>query len=415
MGVKLLTIIGLLLFVYNLFIVFKTLQFTIPFLDLVGVSMGLQWVFMPALEYSGLKDAHYKYHMYVDEYTYMSYVVPCYLFFLLAIRGWKRIPLDRTYAFSINKVAYFLFFLGYLAKVSSFFLSLGLAGDLLSYCRYSGFLMLLLSEHRNKRLILVIYLLDITYSGFVQGMFGSVILWGLFLVLYLGIGKKWKFLNLLLGIYLVVQIVTTIQLIKPVIRASRGNYVASVQLFSHFLVDQITLQSASDGANELSTRINQGWIISSILNYTPRYQEFAYGSTVSKAVYAALLPRFLNPNKAVVGSADNVIRYGGLQIQSGTSMGMSLAGEGYANYGYYGGIIFLFLWGYFLKLIWNLALAPMLIKHNSLVWSLLPIIFVGILKAETELLSQLNHFVKAAVVVSFLVYLSRTYSNYVRI
>ena len=52
----------------------------IPIDKLIILFAAIQWIFGPFLAYSGFND-HYKYHMYVEESTYMRLAVPGVLFF----------------------------------------------------------------------------------------------------------------------------------------------------------------------------------------------------------------------------------------------------------------------------------------------------------------------------------------------
>jgi hypothetical protein len=54
---------------------------TLPIIDLMTSMMTLQWVLGPFIEFRN-ETPHYKYHMYVDEPTYMSFIVPAILAFM---------------------------------------------------------------------------------------------------------------------------------------------------------------------------------------------------------------------------------------------------------------------------------------------------------------------------------------------
>ncbi len=77
-------------------------------------------------------------------------------------------------------------------------------------------------------------------------------------------------------------------------------------------------------------------------------------------------------------------------------MNLSLVGEGYANFGAGGGIAFMFVVGLFYN--WGLALIFRLArKYPSLIFWI-PLIFLQVIKAETDLITVLNHLVKASIV-----------------
>ena len=76
-------------------------------------------------------------------------------------------------------------------------------------------------------------------------------------------------------------------------------------------------------------------------------------------------------------------------------MGISVAGESYINFGVFGGIIFMGAWGIFLSFIWKQLYLKSLKKPFLIFF--LPLIFLQVIKAETELSSSLNHLTKTIV------------------
>jgi hypothetical protein len=114
-------------------------------------------------------------------------------------------------------------------------------------------------------------------------------------------------------------------------------------------------------------------------------------------VKAAVLPRLLAPGKAAAGGQLNFERFTGFPLV-GTSMGLSLLGEGYANYGVTGACLFLFLVG----LVYSgaLQLLFLIARRQPTVILWIPLIFLHVVKAESELLVTLNHLVKASVFVA---------------
>jgi len=82
-------------------------------------------------------------------------------------------------------------------------------------------------------------------------------------------------------------------------------------------------------------------------------------------------------------------------------MGASLLGEGYANFGYTGAIVFMFVIGLFYRFALN-TIYKIADKYPTVIlW--IPLIFLQVVKAESDLLRVLNHLVKASLLV-FLIY-----------
>ena len=57
---------------------------SLPILELMLFIAAAQWIMGPLIEYN-LPNLHYKYFMYVDQQQYMSYVVPAFGAFAIAV------------------------------------------------------------------------------------------------------------------------------------------------------------------------------------------------------------------------------------------------------------------------------------------------------------------------------------------
>ena len=146
----------------------------------------------------------------------------------------------------------------------------------------------------------------------------------------------------------------------------------------------------------VGARLNQGWIIARIMGHMPEKYAFVKGETIETAIYAGLLPRVLAPTKAKAGGRANFERFTGTELPESTSMDISIVGEGFANWGAFGGIVFLLIIGLFYNLI-IIKVIALSKNHPSLVlW--LPIMFFQVIKAETDFATVFNHFTKAALV-----------------
>ena len=127
-------------------------------------------------------------------------------------------------------------------------------------------------------------------------------------------------------------------------------------------------------------RYNQGWIIDRIIQFVPACEPYANGATLKDAFIATLLPRILMPNKVIAGGKENMQKFAGLQLEEGVSMNLGYAGELYANFGYWGGIIgcliYTLLFGLLFRWISVRAFA------SPLWWSVMP--YVGFMAVKTE-------------------------------
>jgi hypothetical protein len=144
-------------------------------------------------------------------------------------------------------------------------------------------------------------------------------------------------------------------------------------------------------------RINQGWIISRIMQMVPAYVPRADGETVRDAVFATLVPRFLYPNKPKAGGRENYERFTGYPLER-ASMGISLLGEGYANFGVLGAPLFLLAVGLIYSVAFRFVFWIGEKEPTLILW--LPLLFLHVVKAESELVVVLNYLVKAGVLIA---------------
>jgi hypothetical protein len=142
-------------------------------------------------------------------------------------------------------------------------------------------------------------------------------------------------------------------------------------------------------------RLNQGWIVSAVMENVPDKEPFAQGATVSEAVIA-LAPRFLLPNKATAGGRENFRKYTGLPIGDSTSMCICVLGEAYANFGRFGGMAFMALFGSIFAIYYSRILKWAVLHPDFLLW--IPLIFYQAIKAETDLVVIANQIVKGSIV-----------------
>jgi len=158
-----------------------------------------------------------------------------------------------------------------------------------------------------------------------------------------------------------------------------------------------TVRYGNDSVGDMVMRFNQGWIIDRILRHVPAEEPYARGSTVISAFESSLLPRVLAPEKQMAGGQAFMERFAGYTLIEGTSMNLGFAGEMYANFGYWGGIVGCGLYALVMALGFRwLALRA---RSSPLWWAILAYVGHWALKAETDIGAVLNYIVKAAIVV----------------
>ena len=250
-------------------------------------------------------------------------------------------------------------------------------------------------------------------------MFHSLILWLLsLLAVYLfmrrpSLGLTWIWLAILaLGVLI-------IQDVKYQVRQAVWEGTETVSVFGHevgisswnrpiigglciaqgavrILSGEISEESFSD----MIMRYNQGWIIDRVMRRVPSEEPYARGETLKSALKAALLPRVLAPNKQMAGGKAFMQRFAGYTPFEDTSMNIGFAGEMYANFGYWGGIMGCGVYALLLGLCYRWV--AIRAQTSPLWWALAVYVGHWAFKAEADIGAVLNYLTKAALV-AFLV------------
>jgi hypothetical protein len=382
-----------------------------PVMELMLIIAGLQWIIAPIISYnSGLN--HDRYYMYVGEAEYMSYIVPAFIMFsgviLMKMRkieyiSFSKISLYSDYAKKLIIISVISDGLSIIAPASLAFLFF-----IISQFKFIGGAILLNSSRKTDKIWLYVLVGFLIIHALSIGMFHELLIWSVFYCFIIAMKKKPSFGVKITIVALGVLAIITLQMVKPLFRQLtwqdnfKGN---KVEVFVNVLEEIVSREDSFD-VNELASlnpRLNQGWIISAIMSHVPDVEPFADGKTIKEAITGSLLPRFLNSNKKVSGGREGFIRYTGLSLGESTSMALSIIGESYANFGKFGGIIFMTLWGLFLSVVWNRIRIK--VYNNNFYFFFIPLVFFQVIKAETELLTVLNHLVKSIIVVMLFLFL----------
>ncbi len=374
--------------------------------EMIVLIASLQWILGPYIDYK-LGSIHYKYFMYVSEERYMGFIVPAMISFIAGMYLFRSrysfIYILNNFRHSLHvskNHVYYLIIISLLSGIVSPYVPFSLSFILYFFIqlKYIGALYLLMVRDRNRWLILF-FIMSLTLAGALEaGFFHNFILWSAFIFSYLCIEYKLKRMTKYLALIFGMVAIISIQSIKADYRKEVGGYSGiKIGLFSRMIAglptsdQKITLNKR---VSNLNVRLNQGWIISAVLSEVPRRVEFAKGKTIIDALVAALVPRFLF-DKKIVHVRDNFIKYTGTYIGKHTSMGISIPGEAYVNFGNVFGALFMIAWGAFISLIIKFIMDNSVRNPSLFLWT--PLIFLQVVKAETELIVVFNHAVKSLV------------------
>jgi hypothetical protein len=391
---------------------FEDLGNRIEIRDMIAFMSVLQWVIGPILAYN-LLPYDELYYMSVPEEVYMGYIVPfCFamilgLYFPLAderIINFEDITRLKTYLAENPMIGYVFTVVGLAAGFAGHYLprSLTFLMFLLTNLQYVGVYMILFGTSKFKWLLFAGIMGLATSAAVLQGMFGELVQWFMLSFLIVAIVVKipmWAKISLIsVGMFLISLIQSTKEEYRMATWYAESTK-SNSEIYQEIMISRLSNPSMLFQAGtmqNLGARLNQGWIIARIMEHMPDKLQFVRGETVQTALMAALLPRILAPNKAQAGGRANFERFTGTPLPETTSMDISLAGEGYANFGVMGGCAFIFL----VSLFYNLLIIKIISiskNHPSLIlW--IPFLFFQVMKAETDFATVFNYITKAVLV-----------------
>lgn len=403
---------------HQFLILFYSAGAVIPIRYLSGAFMCLQMLLGPTLAYNGLDDYQTNpvYKMKIPEEQYFAYVLPAVILFIIGLhitagklKG--EILNEKEIARFVDnsgRLPYVFIGVGFLSTyISGFFSSeLGFVFYLLSSFRYIGLFMLLLGTKRLKTGALILVFGSVFVSSLQKAMFHDLLTWLIMLGAVLAIKFKPNITVKAAAAGGFILFAVIIQQVKGSYREAawegRGGG-AGLASFENALNEKREDNSlfGSSSLAKSNLRINQGFIITNIMNNIPRNEPFSNGEELMQILESAFLPRVLAPNKLRAGDRTVFMKYSGMVIREGTSMALSSVGDAYANFGVLGGCIFMFLLG----LVYSEVLNGFqrFSQYYPFLLLFTPLVFYYPIRPDCELQTTLGHLVKSCVLIYILI------------
>lgn len=390
----------------------------IAFREYILMMYGLNYLFSPALTYEVTQNiAVYK--MRLDPEAYFSIAIPA--MFCLHVGLYMLKTKIFTYNFYTDKLQVLLnedlmkkwLIAGFCISLMRGFLpgDLGFVAYLLGGIKYvAAFALFIIDRQKYKWYLIALIFLEVI-GALAVGMFHDMVIWILFFsMVWTYIKKPSASAKFILGSIAIVALF--------LLQSVKGAYREQLRSGKEGGLSSLTtvVDKNSDGEGGLFnmrnvalslTRANQGWIFSSAMQTTDRKQNFQKLELVKKYAEAAFLPRALAPNKLEAGDTKIFNEFSGVIVLKGTSMALGLFADGYISYGYFGTLIFAFIFGVLCA--WSFKLIE---KWTSIspFFALLafPLLNYAV-RADCETQTWMGHLVKGVVVFSILMYFTRRY------
>jgi len=247
---------------------------------------------------------------------------------------------------------------------------------------------------------MALFVLFVLYNAISGGMFTIVAYMGITIFSFLLLGRQNSLIKKL-SIFLVAScLIIVLQNVKQTYRVYtwRNNFQGNkIALFSELYWEQLV--KGTDLIDEkaifpLYVRGNQGFNVALVMRRIPVVQPHDNGDRLLTVFTSALVPRFLWPDKPEAGGKFNMKYYAGYDIRN-WSTNVGPLGEAYGSFGSFGGIIYMFLLGLFLRWVYLKMIA--LSNRIPLLICWLPVIFYQITSsAETDTLTIINSVIKSS-------------------
>ena len=378
--------------------------------ELAGAIGCIQWLVGAIFSYS-MRIDHYKYRMHVDSDVYFSYAVPATALFIAAMMlpvafATSKTPQRVSIHEVPDKVCWGILLGGMAAYLIPSFVGVGSFGFvfyILGNLRFTGAILFMFKRGKLSWMVPISVLAMAGVSARNSGLFHDALLWAAMMAIYFFLRRPTREIEKLAAVVGGLALAMTIQFVKAEIREFVWHGQKDVS-FSQLAYEEIVTNQAYADEEELNgivIRMNQGWIISQIMRNIPDNSPFVEGESIQKAAESALLPRFLAPDKQGAGGRENFELFTGFEIGRYTSMGISLLGESYGNYGRIGGCVLMFVFGLTFRL--TAIFFHKIMIARPLMFFFIPAIMLQVVKAETDLVTVLNFITKSSLLCLILV------------
>jgi hypothetical protein len=401
----------------------RSLGRTIPIIELTVFLMVVQMLYAPALEFyfypNFLDLEEWKSLMVSEPETYFNFTLPATLFFIAGIyipyrRKTSALKLKlaikklKIYKQFIDKIGIALIIVGAISTVLSDLVNVGALNFILllfSYLKFIGLFYLIICKSRYLWAALIIVMVPFAISIFISSVFINLVIWTFFIGSYFIINKKYS-MTFKVGAFLaMIFLGTIIQVTKHQYRQIvwlnaqqiEGN---KLETFGKLIVAQINSLDQEEfilSLTSLSQRLNQGIILSYIIENIPDNRPIVNGRFFYNELLGVALPRFVFPDKPVVGDRDKFEYLAGWRLGARTSMNVGIMGDGYGNFGLNGGMWFCFGFGLFLSVFFKKAMDWSQKRPSIILW--LPLLFFYSMRAGNEFYIIANWIVKSGVIV----------------
>lgn len=395
-------------FIYFLYQLIKKIGKSFPLFELTIVLYLLQYCIAPLLEY------HYnsEHTMSLGKDEYLSFAIFACLAFgagLFSIKNRFEFNIADISPSMASAVGRILIIIGLGSSLSMYFLPESLQSIVNFFILFKviGIYCLIFSGKKFDRILVVLFSLEIAIGAILGGLLIEFIVFSIFLAMFYGL--RYRISNIAKVIFIAGSLIflTVYQGVKAEYRLTAWEENVDTSTKIALLGDLINYESfiaafntdISNNESLIQTihRLNQGWQTSMVLEHVPTVVEFENGQEFINDIFSSIMPRLLWPDKRTVNDYERFNYYTGYGLNSRTAMSMGVLGDFYLNFGFYGTLVALFFFGYFLaKVFWWFYYSYVVVNPLNLIW--IPFIFSYLIRPGNEFYMVLNHLIKAIII-----------------
>ncbi len=391
-------------------LLFFSIGAVIPIRYLAGTLMCVQMLLGATFAYNGLDQYQYQnYIMRIPEADYFGYAIPAVILFILGLHvtaGKLKGEIIneqeiRKFIDNSGQLPYIFIGVGFLSGYisGSFGSELAFVFVLLGGFKYIGLFMLLLGSRQLKLWLMVLVFSSIIASSLSGAMFHDLLTWLIMLGAVLAIKFKPNVTVKAAATTGFILMAVIIQQLKGDYRQTLRTQAGNIDVFEKTYDENSGSAFSYRRLASSNVRINQGFIVTNIMNTVPEVVPYQNGKELMQILEAAFLPRIIAPHKLNAGDRTIFMKYSRIPLAPGTSMALGAMGDGYINFGILGGCIFMF----FLGLLFSEVLNGFYKFSKAYPFLLLftPLVFYYPMRPDCELQTSLGHLVKSC----FLIYM----------
>ena len=387
----------------------------IALLECICFIAALEILLIPAITYWVFPAS-----MPIESGIYFSYALPAYLAFYVGINWFNH----TNYAYPHWKyIQSAIDYLNDKQAASSVLLLIGLGGFLVkavlptapniigtlpAYCLFISAFYAYYSQGVHRHLLIGFAFVILLANTVRTGMFGDLFFWLLLLAIFVVVGlqKRLTIRKKIIVTSSAFALLLLIQSVKGEYRHNTWGYQRTERSGDASLLASLLVDRLANPEKLLNTghffascvRFNQGIMIGSAMTKVPLHESYAHGEVLLSFIYP-FVPRFIWPDKPQTGGYENIRRFTTLPQFENTSINLSPLGEGYVNFGY-GGILFSGLYGLVLGGCFTYVFGLAERIPTVILW--LPMLYIGSLTMETDVLSTWGSLVNSAIFIALL-------------